>query len=162
MIGRLLAAAAFALLPGLALAAESGCERLSWDLAAERALMSAAVPTGGSEVLPAPVAARLALAADLARLAKPPERTGRAGSGLAGSVSVRIAQSGLYRVTLSGEGWIDAIQDGAYRKPVAFTGVRDCPGLRKSVKFQLEPGALIVQVSGGEADSVTLAVTPDR
>ncbi|MDB5511605.1 MAG: hypothetical protein JWR08_1088, partial [Enterovirga sp.] len=136
--------------------------RLAWELGEERVLLSAA---GGPAATPValPGAARLGLKplADAA-LPKPPERAGRMPGGLAGQLTLSVPEAGLYRVTLSAEAWIDVVQGDAYRPAEASSGVRNCPGIRKSVKFRLEPGAATVQVSGAGSEAVTVAVTRDR
>ena len=48
-----------------------------------------------------------------------------------------------------------------YLKVEAFSGVGDCPGIRKSVKFRLLPGVLTLQITGPDAET-SIAVTPDR
>lgn len=140
-----------------ALAQEPDCGRLAWNLDAERALLAAA---GGVEQVDPPLARRLSLKpmADAA-LPKPPERAPRASQPFAAFTTVPIPAAGLYRVTLDSEGWLDVIQDGAYRRADAFTGARDCPGLRKSVRFRLEAGEALVQVNRDSAGLVGIAVT---
>jgi hypothetical protein len=143
-------------------AAEQGCERLAWDLGLERTLLAEATTTQAGVPAP-PLARRLALRPiGEAGLPMPPGREPRSADARAGHLSATIAAAGLYRVTLSEEGWIDVVQGGAYLQPDGFTGVRGCPGIRKSVRFRLQPGPVTVQVSGSSADAVAVSVTPDR
>jgi len=65
---------------------------------------------------------------------------------------------GLYQVTASGDAWIDVVQDGRFVKSVGSTGRRDCPGLRKSLRFELHPAPFVIQVSGVASETITLAV----
>ena len=46
------------------------------------------------------------------------------------------------RSLLSDDAWIDVIQNGRYARSVGSTGRSDCPGVRKSVRLDLdaEPG----------------------
>lgn len=143
------------------LAAEVGCERLAWNLDAERALMAAA--TEGDPGAVPPLARRLAARplAD-AGLPRPPERAPREPDARAAHTTVSVAEAGLYRVTLDSDGWLDVVQDGVYRRAEAFTGVRGCPGIRKSVRFRLDAAPAIIQVTGASAPSVTVAVTRER
>lgn len=152
-----------AVLLGLALsanpaaAAEQGCAGFAWNLDAERALLAAPRTEPEATV---PVRRRLVLKPLVeAALPKPPERAPRAPGSLAGATTVTIPEAGLYRVTLDAEAWLDVIQDGAYRRAEAFTGARGCPGIRKSVRFRLEGGRAVVQVSGTSADAIAVAVT---
>ena len=141
-------------------AAEQGCEKLAWNLDLERYLLAHPEASPGAGL---PVSRQLALwpAAD-AGLPKAPERTSRAEGAKAAHLSFTVPEAGLYRVTLSSEAWLDLIQADAYRRAQAFTGVRDCPGLRKSVRFQLDAGLAVVQISGSTADTIGVVVTQDR
>lgn len=146
-------------------AAETGgCGRFAWDLGAERDLLASAVASAStSGPTPPPAAVRLALGpADAAALPKPPPPDAKPRPGLAGSISLPIVEAGIYRVTLSGEAWIDAVQHDAVLNAEAFSGVGDCPGLRKSVKFKLDAGPLLLQLRGSAAGTIAVAVTRDR
>lgn len=157
---RVLVAAAASLAGFAASAAEpGGCGRFAWDLGAERDLLAAASAPASGPASP-PAAFRLALGT--AALPKPPPPDTKLRPGLAGSVSLPIAEAGLYRVTLSGEAWIDAVQHDAFLSAEAFSGVGDCPGMRKSVKFRLDPGTLLLQIRGSAAGTIAVAVTRDR
>lgn len=68
---------------------------------------------------------------------------------------------GLYQITLSDEAWLDVSQDGrSTLRPTAHTGKRDCPGLRKSLRFQLGTQPVTIAVSNAKADSIRIAVAP--
>ena len=71
-----------------------------------------------------------------------------------------IPKAQAYQVTLSGEGWIDVIQDGKALASTGHTGRRDCPSVHKSVRFDLQPGKATIQVSGAPSKSVKLAILP--
>ncbi len=71
-----------------------------------------------------------------------------------------IPKAGSYQVTASEHAWIDLIQNGKELASTAHTGNPDCAGVRKSVRFDLEPGPLTVQVSGAEAKQIKLAIFP--
>jgi len=72
-----------------------------------------------------------------------------------------VPKAGTYRITLSEGAWIDVIQDGAALKATAHSGATGCDGVRKSVKFELAPGPMIIELSGTTAHAVALVVTPD-
>ena len=68
--------------------------------------------------------------------------------------------SGVVQISLSRTAWVDAIQEGRYLKPAAHSGALDCPGIRKIVKFELQQGPVIFQLSGVEANSLALLIAP--
>ena len=85
-----------------------------------------------------------------------PER-GRDGS-YGGLVTIERIPAGLYQIILSEEAWVDAVQDGV-RLPVrAFSRIRDCPGVRQSVQFDVAGEPLTLQISGASAHLVNIAV----
>lgn len=69
-----------------------------------------------------------------------------------------IAKPGLYQVTLSDEAWIDVVQNGPYARSIGSTGRSDCPGLRKSVRFELDAGPIVVQLSGVMAEKIVVVI----
>jgi len=71
-----------------------------------------------------------------------------------------VAQAGAYQVTASEEAWIDAIQNGKALVSTAQTGKKDCPDVRKSVRFDLNAGPLTIQVSSALASQIKLAILP--
>ena len=87
----------------------------------------------------------------------------RAGGGTFGAVaSVEVPASGAIQISLSGEAWIDVIQDGKAIKSAGYSGVKTCPGIRKSVRFKLAAGPAIVQFSGAKKAELKVAVlTPE-
>ena len=79
----------------------------------------------------------------------------------AGSVVISsVPKAGSYQVTASAEAWIDIIQDGKALSSIAHSGRRDCPDVRKSVRFDLQSGAVTVQVSGVGSKLIKLAILP--
>ncbi|QIG47104.1 hypothetical protein G5V57_04720 [Nordella sp. HKS 07] len=70
----------------------------------------------------------------------------------------KVTKPGRYQVTLSDEAWIDIVQAGAYRPSGEFSGVRDCPDLRKSVRFEFTDAPLILQLSGASAPTIKVAI----
>jgi hypothetical protein len=163
---RWVAAVALIAAPGLAHAQEgSGCNGFRWPLDHERAALIRAdkpsLPDGGS------VAYDVAMMLELqplsaAGLPKTPERPPRSTDSFAGHFAVPApAKPGVYRVTISSEGWIDVLDGGAYLHPIAFTGARDCDGARKSVKFDLPARPLTLQFSGVPKDQISVIVSPE-
>jgi hypothetical protein len=143
----------------------SGCDKFAWDLGRERAWFAAAdkpevssgdtlaaLPTGAVVIRLKPVADA---AFDL-----PPERTSRTGP-FGGIVRLpSLARPGIYQVTLSDDAWLDIIQNGRYARSVGSSGRRDCPELRKSVRFELGSAPVSLQVSGLASQTITFAIVP--
>ena len=63
-------------------------------------------------------------------------------------------------MTLSGEGWIDLVQGGSHLEATAHTGAKECPGLRKSVRFTVGTAPTVLQLSGVPADTIKVAIRP--
>jgi hypothetical protein len=57
---------------------------------------------------------------------------------------------------VSDEAWIDIIQDGRFTRAVGSSSRSDCPGVRKSVRFELITSPVVVQVSGVKADTISI------
>ncbi|MEJ1937819.1 hypothetical protein WDZ92_47110 [Nostoc sp. NIES-2111] len=78
-----------------------------------------------------------------------------------GWLQVAAPAGGRLQVVLDGEGWIDAAEVGAPLKSVAFTGAKDCAGVRKAVVFQLSGAPLSVQiVAPGSAKEIGVVLLP--
>jgi hypothetical protein len=167
ILARWLAAVALIAAPGLAQAQEgSGCGGFRWPLDHERAALvqtgKPLLPNGGALAYDTATMLQLQpLAA--AGLPKTPERAPKSASAFAGHfVLAAPAKPGVYRVTISSEGWIDVLDGGAYLHPTAFTGATACDGARKSVKFDLPSRPLALQLSGVPRDQISVIVSPDQ
>ena len=155
-------------LTGSALAQEpAGCDKFKWPLDKERAMLTATdvptVPSGASltHALPVAVAVALVPFAD-AKFPLAPEREPKSPTSFAGFVALPApSPNGVYKISLSSEAWIDAMQDGHLVKSAAFSGATGCEGIRKSVKFDLAAEPFTVQFSGVPAASIRIAVTRD-
>ena len=144
-----------------------GCEAFKWPLDKERAAFAdAALEKVASGAARGPLkeqafALTLIPVAEVA-YALPPaarrRRMPRAAVRRDGRVR-RAGEAGLYQVTLSGEGWIDLVQDGAPRA-ADHTGAKECPGLRKSVRFNVGAAPIALQLSGAPADTIKVAIRP--
>lgn len=144
-----------------AYADQDACKTFAWPLDEERAWFdSAGLKTLSAEPLPDwrdGLAYRVALARDVA-YRMPPERKPKPEADKGAVVDFSAAAPGKYQVTLSDDAWIDVIQDSKYVASVEHTGVKGCPGLRKSVRFVLQGGPVILQLSGATAEDVALAI----
>lgn len=149
-----------------AVAAEpSGCDKFKWDIARERAALTAAdreklVSGAEMAVIPATgIVLELRPTAD-AKLAMPPERAPRDGS-FAGLTRIAGApKAGVYTISLSAAAWIDVVQDGKILKPAGFSGATDCDGIRKTMKYELGSKPFVLQVSGAPENAISIAVLP--
>jgi hypothetical protein len=146
----------------LAMAEDAGCEAFKWPVTREQALFPAAPATPSGAPLAVGAAADLALVpVEKAGFTQPPERAPAAGT-FGAVASVAIPSGGAIQISLSGEAWIDVIQDGKAVKSSAYSGVKTCPGIRKSVRFKLAAGPATLQFSGAKKAGLKVAVlTPD-
>ena len=143
----------------------SGCDAFKWPLAKEAALLQA---TGKPVLAPSGAAAPFGKAFTLAltrlpdvHLPTPPERAPKMDPSMAGFVRFDAPMTaGPYEMTISQGAWIDLVQDGQTLKPSAFSGARDCPGVRKSIRFTLMPKPFTVQISGTKSDAIDILVEP--
>ena len=164
MLRATLSTAALIALLAPANAADNGCDKFAWSLAHERALFAAAdkpVIDAGT-ALPAMVTGAFVLHLQpdaQAAFAMPPERKPKVEHWFGGMVRLPAPEKpGVYQVTLSDEAWIDVVQDGRYARAVGNTGRGDCPGLRKSVQFELTAAPFVLQLSGAVPDRITIAI----
>ncbi len=143
-----------------------GCTAAAWSLATDGARMAApdlphaAAGTPLAATEPRAVVLTLAPAA-AAHLPFAPERAPAAGTFAGHVLLVPPATGGVVQITLAQAAWIDLLSAGAPLQPQAFTGVRDCPLARKSVRFLLPAGAgpLVLEVSGAPAPTLVVAVS---
>jgi hypothetical protein len=149
---------------GPANAADDGCEKFAWSLARERVALAAAdkATVAADEALSVlPVGAlviRLQPGAQ-ASFAMPPERKPRSEQWHGGMVRLpALAKPGIYQITLSDDAWIDVIQNGRYARSVGSTGRSDCPGVRKSVRLDLDASPVVLQVSGVVPDTIAVTI----
>ena len=143
-----------------------GCDAFAWPLGVEKAALASSdkqTPNAGDELdRNSAEAITVALVPfQAATLSKPPERDPKNADSYAGAVSFAAGSgSGKYKVTLAEFAWIDVIQNGQYLKPVAFTGAHDCPGVRKSVEFELGAEPFVLQLSDVSAQTISVVLTP--
>jgi hypothetical protein len=159
--------AAALLLPFNAYAAESGgCESFAWPVKTElqwlKADDSEAVTSGSTlKELPAKAVSLSLLPMD--KVAFPVAPTSRRknadGERYGGVVTFdSIGDPGIYQVSLPVAGWIDIVQDGKTIKSAAHTSKTDCDGVRKSVRFDIGPGPVAVEISGIPGDTIKFAI----
>ena len=153
--------------PALAAEEPSGCDKFKWNIDHARAALTApdrAKLNTGSELSALPTTAvTIALVATAdAKLPTPPERAPKEGT-FAGFTKVTSApKAGGYTISLSSGAWIDVVQDGHFLKPTAFSGARDCEGIRKTMKYDLAASPFILQISGARQDTLSVAILPSE
>lgn len=147
-------------------AADDGCEKFAWSLARERAAFAApdkTIVAAGETLTALPAGAvlvRLQPAAQ-ASFVMPPERKPRIERWHGGIVRLPApAKPGIYQLTLSEDAWIDVIQNDRFARSVGSTGRSDCPGVRKSLRLDLDAAPLVLQLSGVAPDAILLALGP--
>jgi hypothetical protein len=90
-----------------------------------------------------------------------PERQPKSFDTFGGFVTILApSHSGTYQITLSEEAWIDVVQDGRSLASSAFSGNEGCGFVRKSVRFEIAAGPVIIQISGAGADHIAIAAAP--
>ena len=140
---------------------DDACSKFKWSVAREKALFAAPQGAGATDALSiGDKGFRVALA-DGATFKFPltPERPPKPGTHAA-ALSLTIAKAGVYEVTLSDEGWVDATQGGALVKSSAFSGQKGCAGVRKSVRFDLAAGPATLQISNAAGAALNVALEP--
>jgi hypothetical protein len=144
---------------------KSACDAFDWPITRERTLFAAQgaapVPSGAKIDGPGTGLTLELKPNDAVPFPLPPARQPKSPGSFGGVVSfANVPKAGLYQVTLGSEAWIDAIQNGKAVDSKAHSGKRGCEEVRKSVRFELESGALTIQLSGAAGDTIKLAVLP--
>ena len=126
------------------------CDQFIWSVKREQALFGAAdlqkVASGATlNALPEHgISVELQPHASLPYVL-PPGRQPKMADSSGGLVFVsNVPKAGQYQITASTEAWIDVIQDGKALISIAHSGRRDCPDVRKSVRFDLQQGAVTI------------------
>ena len=151
--------------PALAAEERSGCDKFKWNIDRERAALTAPdrikLASGGELAAFPSTGMTLALHPPAeAKLPSPPERAPREGTFAAFASFKSASKAGLYTVSLSAGGWVDVVQDGHVLKPKAFSGATDCDGIRKTVKYDIGAGPIVLQNRGINEVSVSVAILP--
>lgn len=142
----------------------SGCDKFAWPIERDRALIAASdklAAQSGTTFSKLPDTAFVVplQSTDTVKFVQPPERMPSDSFG--GLVSFEgLPQAGLYQVTLSEDAWVDVIQDGRYARSAGNTGRRDCPHVRKSLRFHLDQSPVVLQLSGAKSSNVTVTFRP--
>jgi hypothetical protein len=141
----------------------SGCDKFKWSIARQQAALASAgkatVADGGA--LSVGTALRVPLSpVEKIHFKQTPERA-PAPATYAAVLTLAPPAAGVYTLSLSAGAWVDVFQDGAALHPLAFSGARDCPDIRKSLKFQFSAKPTVIQVSNAAAPEISLVVLPE-
>jgi hypothetical protein len=143
----------------------SGCDKFKWDIARERAALTAPdranINSGSELAVVSSTGMTLALVAPAdAKLPSPPERAPKEGT-FAGFANFKtVPKAGIYTISLSAGAWVDVVQDGHVLKPRAFSGATDCDGIRKTMKYELAASPFVLQLSGVKENAVSIVIRP--
>ncbi|CAN5747037.1 hypothetical protein BH11PSE3_BH11PSE3_50010 [soil metagenome] len=140
-------------------AAEDGCARFAWSVNRELELFAdgfvadveseATLPKDGAfSLLLKPVASVVYQVT--------PERGRDDGRG--GVVTLEWIAAGRYQVTLSGDAWVDAVQNDRRLPLLASTARDDCPRVRQSVQIEIESRPLTLQFGGAAIGRLQVSV----
>ena len=142
------------------------CDQFAWPVKREQALFASKemqhVASGATlDLFPDHGIALELQPHEAVPYALPPGRPPKIANSSGGLVVISsVPKAGSYQVTASAEAWIDIIQDGKALSSIAHSGRRDCPDVRKSVRFDLQSGAVTIQVSGVGSKLIKLAILP--
>ncbi len=143
---------------------QAACDHFAWSIAREKSWFAGQLPPAhsGERVVKSDEGMLLALKPSKRfHFFLAPERPPKPDSYSGNFVIFGVATPGLYQITLSAEAWIDVFENGARLRSVAHTGQKDCSGVRKSVRFELTPGAPItIQISNSAKDRIKVAIAP--
>lgn len=141
-----------------AMADNAGCDAFRWPVTREQALFPTAPAAQSGAALTVGQAMDFTLeAVETVSFEVPPEHVPAAGT-FGATASVTVPPEGELQFSLSGEAWIDVVQDGHAVKSAGFSGVKTCPGIRKSVRFKLSAGPATLQLSGAKKADLKVAV----
>jgi hypothetical protein len=142
--------------------AAAGCDSFAWSIERERAWFAEAkLPrrASGARLSRIDRAVELSLLpTKTARFFMAPGRAPAADSYSGEATYFGVPKPATYQVTLSDEAWIDAFENGVRLKSIASSEAKGCAGVRRSVRYRLAPGALVlIQLSGATKDSIKVA-----
>jgi hypothetical protein len=138
----------------------SGCDKFKWPIGLQQAALAtpAKIPVSDGGAVDLGVGARAHLEpVDQVRFPLPPERAPASGS-YGAVLTLPAPPAGTYTVSLSAAAWVDVIQNGERIKPAGFSGARDCPNIRKTLKFKLQPTKTTLQLSNVAAPEIAIVV----
>ncbi|MBV8849561.1 MAG: molybdate ABC transporter substrate-binding protein [Methylobacteriaceae bacterium] len=144
-------------------AEQSDCDGVAWSLARERQWFAdAATPTVESGAILKSNGAEHLVLSPVSAVQFPAKSDRKLKEGTFGGVFpvAALDKPGLHQITASDEAWIDVSPDGKSVAPsVAHSSAKNCPGLRKSVRFDLS-GPVSIQIMNAPSRTLDLAIAP--
>ncbi len=140
----------------------SACDSFAWPIERERAWFGDAKlarRASGARLSRIDRAVELSLLpTKTVRFFLAPERAPRADSYSGEVTFFGVPRPATYQVTLSDEAWIEVFENGVRLKSTSSTDAKGCAGVRKSVRFRLAPGDLVlIQLSDAARNSIKVA-----
>ena len=77
-----------------------------------------------------------------------------------GTITLRIATPGRYRVAVGSTAWFDIVGGGRILRSAGAARAPNCSGIRKMIDFNLARGDYQIEVAGAEDVSIALMVAP--
>lgn len=142
-----------------AAAGEHGCGRLDWSVNRELELFNEGffADVESESALPKDGAFSMLLQPIGSVIYTVPPGRGR-DDGYGGIVTLEWIAAGRYQITLSGDAWIDAVQNDKRLPMLASTSRDDCPGIRMSVQFDIKSVPLTLQFGGAMVRRLNVSV----
>jgi len=145
------------------------CTGFKWPLDTELAWLASSddVAVKSEGKLASPPQKAVALSLQPAKSVKMPVAPGVKAQRIAadtfsGWFTIEGLKSGLYQISLSDNGWIDAAQNGELISSKGFSGRQECKAIHKSVRFEIGEGPLTVQISGAPKDVIRITVNEGK
>jgi hypothetical protein len=146
----------------------SACSGFNWPLETEISWLESAdtetAQSGGE--LPALPAKAIALKLQPTKTVTFPVKPGMKKQGLGPEsfsgffTLTALPNPGIYQISLSHNAWIDVVQNKELMQSTGFTGKADCTKLRKSVRFEIGPGPVTVQIGGADVETIKVTIRP--
>ncbi len=144
--------------------AQSPCDQFSWPVRREVEWLSSTnlpVVTSGAELAGDGPFSLVLQPVESVHYVVAPERAPKKAESFGGLVTILApGHTGTYQVTLAEEAWIDVVQNGQRVASSAFTGKAGCEGARKSVRFEIASGPVVIQISGSDSNRIAIAAAP--
>jgi hypothetical protein len=143
-----------------ALARDEDCAGFAWPIEADAALIARAelIDSGATLDLAVPKGVRVVLVDPAEAGFRVPPAKPFAPSAPGGTLRFE-AEAGIYQFTMTDRVWLDVVQAGRKIEQAAFSGAPDCDGARKSIRFRLEDGPALIQLSSSPARTTAIAIT---
>ena len=157
------AAALLLAMAGAAVAQTDACAAFKWSVAREQQAFAAetlGVATGASYPQPGTAVSVTLAGQDAVGYTVKPRRAPKSSPAYGAELTGSVPQGGRYQVTLSEDAWVDLAQGGKTLRSTAFSGKEGCPGVRKSVRFDLAAGPVTIAISDAPVGTVKLDLLP--